>query len=143
MTSPPPRLKTLPLRSTPGLGKGQKKMVWDAIPIEALSGVCVEFVGAGQKHSIAVSDNGVIYTFGAGATGKCPLPLYLLVCICLDSYHISGRLAEGQHCTRCSTTVRGQRCLKAPSCRRWAQPHSSPSFEASHAGGGWQTKFFF
>jgi alpha-tubulin suppressor-like RCC1 family protein len=38
----------------------------DASRIEALADVKIDFVGAGDRHSIAVSDTGVIYTFGSG-----------------------------------------------------------------------------
>jgi hypothetical protein len=43
--------------------------VWDAAFIDALAGVKIDFVGAGEKHSIAVSETGGIYAFGSGNTG--------------------------------------------------------------------------
>lgn len=49
-----------------GLGKGHKKAVWDAVKIDALASVNIEFVGAGERHSVAVSDVGTIYAFGSG-----------------------------------------------------------------------------
>jgi hypothetical protein len=48
-----------------GLSKGQKKLVWDAVLVDALAGVRIEFVAAGDKHSVAVSESGAIYAFGS------------------------------------------------------------------------------
>jgi alpha-tubulin suppressor-like RCC1 family protein len=54
------------LLQSAGLGKGHKKAVWDAVKIDALANVNIEFVGAGERHSVAVSDVGTIYAFGSG-----------------------------------------------------------------------------
>jgi len=48
-----------------GLSK-QHKQVWEAVLINALSDMIIEFVGAGERHSVAVSDSGAIYAFGRG-----------------------------------------------------------------------------
>jgi len=59
-------LPLLCLLQSAGLGKGHKKAVWDAVKIDALANVNIEFVGAGERHSVAVSDVGTIYAFGSG-----------------------------------------------------------------------------
>lgn len=51
-----------------GLSK-QHKQVWEAVLINALSDMIIESVGAGERHSVAVSDSGAIYAFGRGHSG--------------------------------------------------------------------------
>ena len=56
--------------STCQLGHGDRKDRFQPTLVEALKGVKVRSVAAGEYHTCAVTDDGALYTWGNGASGK-------------------------------------------------------------------------